>query len=183
LVIASESEAEGVPTLVAGKVSVAGEKVTLGVPAPAPVPVRAMLWGEPGTLSVMVTVAASAPIAAGVKPKVNTQLEPAASEVPQALVIVKLVVALRVMLLKLIGVLPAFESVTGIAVAAVPTACEPKVTVALENVSAVTLGVAVEPPPPQPAMRMKQKAMTGSERRLRSMDDPWIPAALVKPSL
>jgi hypothetical protein len=123
----------------------------------------------------MVTVAVRAPTLTGAKPKVSVQLDPAGSGavVLQALVRVKAVglVPPSAMLVKLIGVLPALVSVTTLGLELVPVTCEPKATVLLENVSAVTLGSLAEPPPPHPARRKKHEARTASERLLRSMGD------------
>jgi hypothetical protein len=179
------SVSEAVPVLV--RVSVCGalvdpafaekgiraENERAGAGGAVPLPVSVMVWGEPGTLSVTVTVAVKELAAVGRKPKVSVQLDPAGSGavVLQAFVRVKAVglVPPRAMLVKLIAALPALVSVTTLGLALVPVTCGPKATVVLESVSAVTLGTLAEPPPPHPAMRKKQEARTASERFLRSM--------------
>jgi len=149
------------------------ESESAGAGGAVPVPVSVMVWGEVGALSVIVAVPVSEPAVVGRKPKVRVQLAPATrgAEVLQVLVRVKLAVAARAMLVKLIDVLPALVSVTVLALALVPTVCEPKATAVLESVSAVTLVTLGEPPPLHPAMRKKQGARTASERFLRSIGD------------
>jgi len=57
LVIATDCDAEVVPTLVAVNVSPPGEKASVGVGTAVPVPLRVTVCGEPATLSETVTVA------------------------------------------------------------------------------------------------------------------------------
>jgi hypothetical protein len=58
--------------------------------AAVPVPERLTVWGLPLALSAMLSVAARAPLAEGVKVTLIVQLAPAATELPQVLVWAKL---------------------------------------------------------------------------------------------
>ena len=62
------------------KVKDAGERLTVEV---TPAPVRAAVWGLPVALSATVSVAAAAPVAAGVKVTLIVQVAPAARLEPQ----------------------------------------------------------------------------------------------------
>jgi hypothetical protein len=73
------------PTAVLANVNVAGVRLTAGAGA-TPVPESAAVCGEPLALSATLTVAESAPVAAGLKVTVMLQLDPAATLVPQVLV-------------------------------------------------------------------------------------------------
>lgn len=71
------------PTIVFANVTLEGERLTLGA---TPVPVRGTVCGLLLALSVMVSVPATVPAAAGVKVTLIVQLPPLATEVPQLLV-------------------------------------------------------------------------------------------------
>ena len=64
-------------TLCAPKVSAAGAKAMPGTAAPLPVPVRAMLWGLPGALLMMVMAPLRAAAVNGVKVMLIGQVPPA----------------------------------------------------------------------------------------------------------
>ena len=70
------------PTVTDPKDRLVAERVTGGT---TPAPVRAMVWGEPAALSVMVTAAVRAPPFVGAKWPWMVQLAPAARLVPQVL--------------------------------------------------------------------------------------------------
>lgn len=72
-----------VPVMVAGKAMEVGETVSVPELPAVPVPLRATVCGEPGALSAALSVAVSAPAAAGLKATVRVQLAPAAIDVPQ----------------------------------------------------------------------------------------------------
>jgi hypothetical protein len=74
------------------------ESVTAGAVA-VPVPLRATVCGEPYVLSAMLTVAVSAPVAAGLKVTVILHEAAAATLVPQVLVWVKELALVPVMLI------------------------------------------------------------------------------------
>jgi hypothetical protein len=73
-----------VPTLCAGKVNEAGERLTTGVATP--VPVRLTVWVAGLALSVMVREPLLEPLAVGVKVTLRVQLALAARLAPQLLV-------------------------------------------------------------------------------------------------
>ena len=75
--------AEVAPTSVPVKVRVAGVRVAAGA---VPVPVSAIVCGDPVALSAMLILAVSDPVAAGEKLTVIAQLPLAATVVPQLLV-------------------------------------------------------------------------------------------------
>jgi hypothetical protein len=108
-----------VPTSVLGNVSVLEVNVACGA---VPVPVRAAVCGEPVALSTTDIEALRLPAEAGVNVTVMVQLAPAASEVPQLLLSPKLLelVPMTEMLVMVSAAVPAFDSVIGKAVAAVP---------------------------------------------------------------
>ena len=72
-----------VPTMVLGKAIDAGVKVTVGVAAATPVPVRATVCGVPVALSATERLAVSAPTASGLNSTETVQEAAAASVVPQ----------------------------------------------------------------------------------------------------
>ena len=61
----------------------AGERLA---DATVPVPERLTVWGLPAELSARLSNAVRLPLAAGVKVKLNVQVDPAGSELPQLLV-------------------------------------------------------------------------------------------------
>jgi uncharacterized protein YaaW (UPF0174 family) len=75
--------AEEEPVLVVVKTRVAGERLTAGT---VPVPLSVMVCGELAALSATLSVAVSAPEAAGLKVMVTVQEALAASDAPQLLV-------------------------------------------------------------------------------------------------
>jgi hypothetical protein len=98
-----------------------GERLAIAV---VPVPVRLTVWGLLATLSVRVTVAVRAPLAAGVKVTLIVQLVPAATELPHVLVSAKSLalapVTARLVTLK--AALPVLLKVTVCAALITPTA-------------------------------------------------------------
>ena len=88
-----------------------------------PVPERPTVCGLPLALSAMLSVAARAPLAEGVKVRLRVQLAPAATELPQVLVWAKLLalVPVTARLLMLRAALPELVSVIGRAVLVEPT--------------------------------------------------------------
>jgi len=71
------------PTVVEANVRLAGDSVTTGAVAAAPVPVSVTLCGEPVALSAIETDPVSAPAVAGLNSTETVQVAPIASEVPQ----------------------------------------------------------------------------------------------------
>jgi hypothetical protein len=96
-----------VPTLCAGKVNEAGERLTTGA---VPVPVRLTDWVAGLALSVMVREPLLEPLAVGVKVTLRVQLAATATLEPQVLVWEKS--PLTVMLVMLRSALPVFLRVT-----------------------------------------------------------------------
>jgi len=96
-----------VPTLCAGKVNEAGERLTTGA---VPVPVRLMVWVAGLALSVMVTAPVLVPAAVGLKVTLRVQLALAATPEPQVLVWEKSPLALMLVIARL--AFPVFLSVT-----------------------------------------------------------------------
>jgi hypothetical protein len=119
------------PTVVLGKASVACDRTACGRVG-VPVPVREDVWGEPAALSAMLRDALKLAAEAGVKLTEILQLDPAASEEPQALVSAKSLGLAPVMLtpVMLRAAVPGFESTTTCALLVVLTAWLPKGTVA-----------------------------------------------------
>ena len=83
------------------------------------VPVRLMVWGLLGALSVIVTVPVRVPAAVGLKVTLMVQLPPAATEPPQVLVWAKSPVAPMLVIVK--AVLPVLVRVEVRAALVVPT--------------------------------------------------------------
>jgi hypothetical protein len=67
------------------KAKLVGERLTAAAVL-VPVPERLTVWGLPGALSAMLSVAVRAPLAEGVKVTLIVQLALAANELPQVLV-------------------------------------------------------------------------------------------------
>src|SRR2546422_733581 len=116
-----------------------GAKVTAGA---MPVPARDTDCGLPAALSVMFTVAARTPVAAGVKLTLIVQLAPGATEpapVGQVLPAAKAKSAacapVMVMLVRFSGAPPLLVSVTFCAALVVPTRCLPKALIVAESVA------------------------------------------------
>jgi hypothetical protein len=97
-----------VPTLCAGKVNEAGERLTTGVATPVPVRLTVCVAGL--ALSVMVTAPVLVPMAVGLKVTLRVQLALAARLAPQLLVWEKS--PLAVMLVMLRVALPVLLRVT-----------------------------------------------------------------------
>jgi hypothetical protein len=110
--------ADAVPIGVVTKPNPVEERLT-GVPPP----VSATVCGEPAALSAMLTAAASAPEAAGVKVTVMTQVPATATLLPQVLVCEKELAFVPVMLtpVKESAALPLLVSVIFCVAAAAPT--------------------------------------------------------------
>lgn len=102
-----------------------------------PVPVSVAVCGEFAALSVTLNVAAYVVAAAAVKVTEITQLAPAASDVPQALVSAKALTFVPPSVTPVIVsvALPVFDSVTGIAAAVLPMSVLGNVTVAGERLA------------------------------------------------
>lgn len=117
------------PTVVFGKARAEGDRAAC---ASVPVPVREAACGEPEALSATLSDALKLAADAGVKLTEILQLDPAASEEPQALVSAKLVGWAPVMLtpVMLRAAVPGFESTTTCALLVVLTVWLPKATVA-----------------------------------------------------
>ena len=94
------------PTLCAGKVNEAGERLTTGA---VPVPVRLMVWVAGLALSVMVTAPVLVPAAVGLKVTLRVQLALAATPEPHVLVWEKSPLALMLVIARL--AFPVFLSV------------------------------------------------------------------------
>jgi hypothetical protein len=107
--------------MLACTVAVPGETFTTMAGATA-VPMRLMVCGLPGALSVMISEAERVPLPVGVNVTLITQFTFAASDVAQVLVSEKslLLVPPMVMLVMLSGPLPLFLSVSVCAIDAVP---------------------------------------------------------------
>jgi hypothetical protein len=113
----------------------AAESVYEAPEGSAPVPERAMVCGEPVTLSAILTEAVSDPTAAGAKVTVMEQLAPIARPVPQVLVCEKELTLEPVIVMPLMasGSVPLLVTVTDCAGAAVPTRVPAKVNEASES--------------------------------------------------
>ena len=72
-----------VPTDWLAKARLAGERLTPAAAVLAPVPERPTVWGLPLALSAMLSVAARAPLAEGLKVTLIVHLAPAATELSQ----------------------------------------------------------------------------------------------------
>jgi hypothetical protein len=129
------SGAAAVLTSVAGKVSGFGLSKACGA---IPVPLNAAVCGEPVALSAMDSVALRLPAEAGVNVTVMVQLAPAATELPQLLVWLKLLALAPVMVMPVIvrAAVPGFDSVVDSVPAEVPTSV-------LANVSVLEVRVAL----------------------------------------
>ena len=105
---------------------------------PRPVPVSAMLCGDPPALSVMATDAASAPPVVGSKSPVMLQLAPAATLVPQVFVNANEVAFAPVTAMPVIDKVPwpVLVRVTDCEAVAVPTADEPNERLVAERLTA-----------------------------------------------
>jgi hypothetical protein len=99
-------------TVVLGNESVVGESTACGADDAIPVPVRGTAWGEPVALSATLRDALKVVVDAGVKLTEMLQLDPAASEAPQALVSAKSLTPVRVTLVMARAAVPRFESPT-----------------------------------------------------------------------
>src|SRR5882762_441666 len=110
------------PTLVVLNVKLAGLKPTVGEGA-EPVPLRLIVCGLAGALSVMLIEAVRLPAAPGVKVTLMVQLAPAATELPQLSVSAKspVLVPVMAMLETFSAPAPLLVRVTVCAVAATPT--------------------------------------------------------------
>ena len=122
------------PMTVPGNVMLAGERLATGA---IPVPASVVVCGEPAALSATLNVAVYVVAAAAVKVTEITQLEPAANDVPQALVSAKAFAFAPPIVTLLIasGALPVFDSVTGTAVAVLPMAVPGNVTAVGERLA------------------------------------------------
>jgi hypothetical protein len=87
-----------VPTLCAGKVNEAGERLTTGVATPVPVRLTVCVAGL--ALSVMVTTPVLVPAAVGLKVTLRVQLALAARLAPQVLVWEKSPLAVMLVMLR-----------------------------------------------------------------------------------
>jgi hypothetical protein len=115
-----------------------------------PVPSRVAVWGESAALSATEIVAVKLPAVAGVKVAEMVQVEPAASDVPQAVPEVMMaksavLAPVRVMPVMVSGAFPVLESVVAIAVANEPAMVAGKVRVVGERL-ATGIGAAVPVP-------------------------------------
>src|SRR3989442_4509133 len=115
-----------------------------------PVPLSETLCGLPAASSVMFTVAARTPVAAGVKLTLIVQLAPGATEpapdgqvLPAAKAKSAACVPVMVMLVRVSGAPPLLVSVTFWAGLVVPTRCLPKALLVAESVAVG--GVAPDP--------------------------------------
>ena len=108
-VIGCEAEVE--LTSWPGNVKLAGERLAAGA---VPVPLRVIVWGLLGELSVIVIDPVRLPPPVGVKVTLIVQPEPAATLDPQVLVCAKS--PLATMLVKVIGAVPVLLRVTACAV-------------------------------------------------------------------
>src|SRR5207245_6589845 len=107
-----------------------------------PVPLSETLCGLPAALSVMFTVAARTPVAAGVKLTLIVQLAPGATEpaplgqvLPAAKAKSAACAPVMVMLVRFSGAPPLLVRVTVCAALVVPTRCLPKVLLVSESVA------------------------------------------------
>src|SRR5208337_3851045 len=105
--------------------------------APAPVPLKLIVWGLPLALSVMETDALRDPVADGVNVTLIVQLAPAPTLVPQLFVWAKSpeFVPLRAMLDMLREALPVFESITLCAALVEPVPCWPNFKLVSERLA------------------------------------------------
>jgi hypothetical protein len=124
-------------------VRLVGDKLTVVVPALAPVPVRPTTCGLPAALSVIVIVPVCVPVAVGVKVTLIEQFAPAASDAPQ--VVVSAYWALGTMLVMLRDAVPELVSVTDCAALVVFNAWPAKVRLVGDNDTAGAFGAAPVP--------------------------------------
>ena len=96
---------------------------SVNVAAPAAVPVRLAVCGDPAPLSATLTFAVSDPADPGVNVTEMVQLEPAATDAPQLLVCAKLLAFVPVIVILVIvsAAVPVLDSVNGFAALVVPT--------------------------------------------------------------
>jgi hypothetical protein len=125
------------------KVRLVGDRLTVVVPALAPVPVRPTTCGLPVALSVIVIVPVCVPVAVGVKVTLIEQFAPAASEAPQ--VVVSAYCALGTMLLMLSDAVPELVSVTDCAALVVFNVWLANVRLVGDNDTAGVFGAAPVP--------------------------------------
>ena len=128
-------DAVAVPTAEEPKERLGADRVTAG---PSPVPLNAMLCGDPPALSVMMIAAASGPLATGLKCPWMLQLAPAARVTAQEFANVneEAFAPVKAMLLMFKGALPELVSVIYCDAVEPPTGSEPNATLATESVAA-----------------------------------------------
>jgi hypothetical protein len=104
-------------------------------PGAVPVPLRVTDCGLPAALSVIVTLAARLPLAAGAKVTLMVQFEPPARELPHVFVWTKspLLVPVIAMLVIVIATVPVLLNVIVCAALVVPTFWLPKLRLVAEN--------------------------------------------------
>jgi len=128
-------DAVAVPTLSVPNATLVVDKVTAG---PNPVPVNAILCGDPPALSVIETAAASAPPVVGSKSPVMVHCAPTARLLPQVLVNANddAFAPVTAMLVIVRAAAPLLVNVTDCDAVAVPTAEEPNDKLVAESVTA-----------------------------------------------
>ena len=136
LVMVTDCEALEDPTFVAGNERLAAESVT-GTAGATPVPLNAILCGEPVALSVMVMAAFHAPAVVGAKCPWMLQLTPTARLVPQELAKTNEDAFAPVTAMPVIdkAAVPVLVMVTDCELLDLPTSTEPNARLAAERVT------------------------------------------------